>query len=93
MNASQVNFMGKHHLPVHVSAWPTMVPPVPVLGWCVPRGSLIGRMCLEDVSIKIPAMHQPLQYPLSICFPRLTSYLLHIQGVAVQCPCLSIAYC
>lgn len=60
MNASLVNFTGKRHLPVHISARPPVVPPVPVLDWCVPRGSLTGRMCLEDVSIKIPAMPQPL---------------------------------
>lgn len=60
MNTSLVNCVGKHHLPVHVSARPPVVPPTPVLGCCVPRGSLTGRMCLEDVSIKMPAVHQPL---------------------------------
>ena len=59
MNTSLVNFMGRHHLPAHISAQPPLVPPVPVLGWCVSRGSPIGRMCL-DVLIKMPTVHQPM---------------------------------
>lgn len=59
MNTSLVNFKGRRHLRAHISAQPPLVPPLPVLGLCVPRGSLIGRMCL-DVPIKMLVVHQPL---------------------------------